>query len=208
MPGTTSTPGAPDKMPDLPPAPYRSADRATIERHVREAREAGIDALVLSWLGPGNPTEDNFRTLLDVAQAQGLRATVDVECTSPFMPDLGRALGGAGAPGRRSTPRTRPFCATASRPGGLFLAAAALLARASGPRCAPRSTPSAACSGSPRATIRPGWSVFDGLHMYSVTWPVNTNPEYTASKMRARVDAYNAEHGTSKAVGRHGHARL
>ena len=66
-----------DKVPDMPLSPYRSADRATIERHVREARGAGIDALVQSWYGPGsNPTESNLVTLLDVAHANGLRASV------------------------------------------------------------------------------------------------------------------------------------
>lgn len=74
----------PDKTPDFPTPRYVSRDRGTIERHVSQAQGAGIDALVQSWWGPGNPTEDNFRTLLDVAKAKGFRAAVDFELTSPM----------------------------------------------------------------------------------------------------------------------------
>lgn len=75
---------------DTPLEPYNSADRATIERHVVQAQSAGIDALVQSWYGPAeNPTETNFRSLLEVAQARGFKAAVDFEVTSPFLGDSG-----------------------------------------------------------------------------------------------------------------------
>ena len=85
-----------DKVPDMPLEPYRSADRATIERHVREARGVGIDALVQSWYGPGtNPTESNLATLLDAARQQGVQASVDVETGSPYyMPTLESLIDG------------------------------------------------------------------------------------------------------------------
>jgi hypothetical protein len=77
---------------DLPSPAYRSADAATIERHVAQAQGAGINAFVQSWYGPQvdyNQTETNFRMLLDIAARSGFQAGVDVEVMGPFFADAG-----------------------------------------------------------------------------------------------------------------------
>jgi len=75
---------------DQPLAPYLSTHAATIEHHVALAQQAGIDALVQVWYGPNmenNPTESNFRVLLEATQAAGLHAGVLVDMGNPLLQD-------------------------------------------------------------------------------------------------------------------------
>jgi len=73
-----------DKVPDMPAEKYVSRDANAMARHIRQARGAGIDAFIVSWWGAGNPTDDNFKTMLDLARGMDFKVGVDFELTSPF----------------------------------------------------------------------------------------------------------------------------
>ena len=75
---------------DLPRERYESADPATIAKQVAWAHSTGIDVLVSAWFGlkDANPTESNFRQLLNTAQASGMRAALMLETDSDeFYPN-------------------------------------------------------------------------------------------------------------------------
>ena len=65
--------------------PYQSDDPATIRNQVRQAKGAGIDGFVSSWFGQRERTDQNFNTLLDIAQQEGFTATIYFE-TDHFLP--------------------------------------------------------------------------------------------------------------------------
>lgn len=74
----------PEQVADLPTVKYASRDAQTVARQIGQAKGAGIDAFIVSWLGTGNPTENNFKTILNQAGAAGFRAAVDFEVTAPL----------------------------------------------------------------------------------------------------------------------------
>ncbi len=73
-----------NRMSGLPLNSYSSDDRATTERQVREAHDAGINAFVSSWQGAEGRIDPNFATLLDVAGQRG-----DFQATIYFETGLG-----------------------------------------------------------------------------------------------------------------------
>jgi len=56
--------------------PYDSTDPAVIERHLTEAKAAGIDTLVCSWWGQKDLTDDATRLLLRGAAAHSIKVCV------------------------------------------------------------------------------------------------------------------------------------
>lgn len=70
---------SPNLVSDIPAEQYVSRDPGAIARHIEQAQGAGIDSFVVSWLGPGNPTDDRFKMMLDIAGGKGFSATIDFE---------------------------------------------------------------------------------------------------------------------------------
>ncbi len=69
----------PDHVADIPAETYVSRDPNAIARHIDQANSAGIDSFVVSWLGPGNPTDERFKMMLDIAGGKNFSATIDFE---------------------------------------------------------------------------------------------------------------------------------
>lgn len=191
----------PNVVPDMPRETYRSTDRAAIARHVRQAQSAGIDALVVSWLGTGNQTDWNLSTMLSVAAETGFKVSLDFETNSPFLhsqSDIVQALKHA-----MSTHAGHPnFLRYQGKPVIFFW-------RLAGVPTNPGQTPLQAWE-SIRNQVDPNRStiwiaegtdisyqqVFDGHHLYSIAWSRDVG--YTLGDWGNRIRNYNTRNGCNR----------
>jgi hypothetical protein len=182
---------------DKPLQLYHSSDVSVIQRHAREAREAGIDALVQAWYGPdmtNNQTESNFRILLDQAQSQGIRAAVSVDMGGPFLQSEEAVLAALQAlrDGRAQHPA---YLRVDGRPVVFFWRQEQF---------------SVATWQAIRAQVDPErqmvWiaegvqldylEVFDGLYLYSVAW--SATPATVLVRWGSAVEQWNAQHNAAR----------
>jgi hypothetical protein len=70
---------ASDQLADHPAQPYSSDDPAAIARQIAEAQSAGIDGFISSWWGPGDYTDQNLVSLLDLAQMSNFKVMIYFE---------------------------------------------------------------------------------------------------------------------------------
>ncbi len=70
---------SPNLVSDIPAEQYVSRDPNAVARHIDQAQSAGIDSFVVSWISPGNPTDERFKMMLDIAGGKGFSATIDFE---------------------------------------------------------------------------------------------------------------------------------
>ncbi len=188
----------PGRVADLPIVRYNSYERATIERHVNLARQAGLSGLILAWLGPGNPTDANLETLLSVVQGSDFLVSLYFETTSPF---LGSRAEVANALRRALALSQHPNWIRYQGKPVIFFWRPAAVARAAGESAL-------AVWQSLRQEVDPGrttvWigegddfsylSVFDGIHPYSIAWsgdPAGTLATY-AQRTRSQASGLGA----------------
>jgi hypothetical protein len=184
------------KVPDVPLAPYNSDDRAVMARHIDQAQGAGIDALVVNWWGKGNRTEKNLKALLDVAAEKGFRIAVDFDINSPFM-------GGANSYADNlrhlhAVHANHPaYLRYQGRPVVFFYNVSRLSVNA-WQSIRDRADPDRSALWIAEGTNLKYQSLFDGHHLYSITWPNRIPPAQTLPKWGSRVRKYNQQHGTAK----------
>lgn len=185
------------KVPDMPLQPYVSRDPGVMDRHIAQAQAAGIDALVVSWYGPGggNQTETNFATMLDVAAARGFKLALDVEVTSPFA--------GSGSAGTvqmlrhaLATHVNHPAYLRVDGKPVLFFWRQQRYSVATWQSIRDQVDPNHAAIWIAEGIDMSYQAVFEGHHLYSVTWNPPSDVAYTAAKfsrwMQAERDRYGS----------------
>jgi hypothetical protein len=184
------------KVPDVPQQPYASANREAMARQIDKAQGAGIDAFVVNWWGKGNQTEKNLKALLDLAAPKGFRVAVDFDLNSPFM----------GGTASYAENLRHLHQVHAAHPGYLryqgrpvvFFYNVSRLPVATWQSLRDQADPQRLALWIAEGTDLKYQSVFDGHHLYSITWPNRIPPGQTLPKWGDRVRKYNREHGASK----------
>lgn len=87
-----------DRMSDIAAPTYSGGDDATIRRHIQQAADAGVNALICAWFGPGEERiNKRCRRLIDLAEQSGRDIKVALMPEQAAWPALGSVDALAGA---------------------------------------------------------------------------------------------------------------
>jgi hypothetical protein len=183
------------QLSERPLQPYVSDRPDVIERQVREAKGAGIDAFIASWTGAGTETDVNIPRLLDEAAKQGLKVTIYFETAAAMQ--RGQVADQLSYAMSRFSNHSA-FLRVDGKPVIFFWSPQSLGTPDKWQQVRQRIDPARSQIWSVDTTDMSYLDVFDNVHLYSGgKWDNSTNLMQVNARFRGMIDAYNARHATS-----------
>ncbi|MGC9521341.1 MAG: hypothetical protein ACP5HG_05600, partial [Anaerolineae bacterium] len=182
---------------DQPMSPYVSTDDLAIARHVRQARDAGIDALIQTWCGPAladNPTEMNLHALLNHSAAAGQAAAALVDLTGDLL-TTSQEIEDALIALRDGHAQHAAYLHVAGRPVVFFLGQARL-STPSWEALRNRVDPDRRMLWLAEGASTEPLTVFDGLYLYTSVTPGSVTA--LTSRWSGEVRAWSVAHGEAR----------
>ncbi|HET9221325.1 MAG TPA: hypothetical protein VFO07_02420, partial [Roseiflexaceae bacterium] len=186
-----------DRMSDIPAPTYSGGDDSALRRHIQQADDAGIDALICTWYGPKEDRLDKrCRRLLQLVQESGrdIRVAIIPDQSAAFDGGMRTIEGLAGALDvlRRDFTSSPAYFSFRGKPVVFWFNPPSLGDVSAWAQLRDRADP-----GRDQfwfgGTDNFGYlDVYDALYYYDITW--ETAPGRAMASYAGRLDRYNRDH--------------
>lgn len=187
------------KMSDLPPEPYSGGDDAVIARHVQQADDAGIDALICTWYGPNEGRlNERCGKLLRASEGRDFNVTFIPDQAADFTGTLRNPQGMIDSLiYLRDNYMSHPnWLRWNGKPVVVFWNLPSFGDVNAWRRVQQAVDPNHEWFWLGEGTDFSYLDVFDGIYFFDITW--QADPAQAMASYERRLNEYNRAHGTSK----------
>jgi hypothetical protein len=190
-----------DKMSDLPSPTYSGGDDNVLRRHIQQADDAGIDALICTWYGPHEDRlNKRCRRLLQLVQesGRGIRVAIIPDQSAAFDGGMRTVDGLAEALGvlRRDFTGSPAYFRFQGKPAVFWFGPQSLGDVGAWQQLRDRADPNRDQFWFGGTDNFSYLDVYDALYYFDISW--ESTPGVGMASYGRRLEQYNAGHGAQK----------
>jgi hypothetical protein len=190
-----------DKMSDLPSPKYNGGDDGTLRRHIQQADDAGIDALICTWYGPNEDRlNKRCRRLIQLIEESGrdLKVAIIPDQSAAFDAGM-RTVGGLAAAidvVRRDMTGSPAYFRFGGKPVLFFFNPPSLGDAGAWQAVRDRADPNRDMFWFGGTDNFGYLDVYDALYYFDISW--EARPGAAMASYAGRLERYNQSRGASK----------